>query len=99
MKFCKEFPAKIDSAVERCRNNAEGYHSYFVSTKCNLGSDVTWDFTFSVVKAVTVNITRSVSSADCRANAQAELIYTKSSCTFSGNEYRRALQQQCSDVP
>lgn len=98
MKFCKEFPAEIDLAVQRCQNQALGYQSYFIATQCPKGGG-TWSLRFSVTKAVTVDVSKNVSAADCRSEAEANLKYYQDSCRLSGNEYLHVLRQQCSDVP
>ncbi len=98
VKFCKEFPAEIDLAVQRCQNQALGYQSYFIAIQCPKGGG-TWRLKFSVTKAVTVDVSKNVSAADCRAEAEANLKYYQDSCKLSGNEYLHILRQQCSDVP
>jgi hypothetical protein len=98
VKFCKEFPAEIDLAVQRCQNQALGYQSYFISSQCPKGGG-TWSLGFSLAKAVTVNFSKNVSAADCRAEAEANTKYFQSSCQLSGNEHLHVVKQQCSDVP
>jgi len=98
VKFCKEFPAEIDLAVQRCQNQALGYQSYFISSQCPKGGG-TWSLGFSLLKAVSVSYSKNVSAADCRAEAEANTKFFQDSCRLSGNEHLHVVKQQCSDVP
>lgn len=97
VRFCKEYPAEINLAVNRCRNSALGYHSYFLATKCSSGG--TWSFSVQLTKAINVNFSKDVSASDCRAQAEVSLMYFQDSCRLSGDEYLHVMGQQCSDIP
>lgn len=97
-KFCKEFPAEINLAVQRCKNQAFAYHTYFISNKCSTGGG-TWSVNFPLHKGVSVSYSSTMSASNCRANSEANMKYVQDSCQLSGNEYLHVLNQQCSDVP
>ncbi|WP_331351145.1 hypothetical protein [Cellvibrio sp. UBA7671] len=95
VKFCKEFPAEITLAVERCENAAIGRYSMVLSTACSSG---VYDFSFNIKDRATVSVSMGVSPSDCRATAEGAMMYARSSCKLSGNEYRHALAKNCQDV-
>lgn len=99
VKFCKEFPGRIDNAVRSCESTARSYHSYFVETKCSGVTSQTWSIGLSIKDLFEAGYTQTVEPGPtCRSNAALALEVTLARCASGGDAYRVALTNQCSDV-
>lgn len=97
VRFCWSFPGQVESAVQLCKNQALGYHSMFISTRCTSGGG-SWSFGGSV-KNIQISHTADASGQLCVAQSEANMLYTQDSCRLSGDAYQRVTKQHCADVP
>lgn len=99
VKFCKEYPGQISTAVKQCQDTARGYFSYFVGTKCPLATSQTWSVSSGVKDIFGFQFSQTVEPGPtCRANAELARDDTIRACAASGDKYMAALGKQCSDV-
>jgi hypothetical protein len=99
VKFCREFPAQIGSAVGQCIGNAYSYENYFVGTQCSNVQSAEWTFKVKLKDMIDVGYSQTISPGPtCRADAALARDETVRRCKLDGDRVRAALAVQCSDV-
>ncbi|HTF97091.1 MAG TPA: hypothetical protein VL995_13230 [Cellvibrio sp.] len=99
VKFCKEYPSKIKSAVDSCTSMAKSFHGYFVATKCSGVTSQTWNVGLSVKDIFEAGYSQTIEPGpNCREDAGFALEATIARCDAGGSKYQAALISHCSDV-